>query len=207
MHDTSGNPTHLGQEHILFVADRSIAQAPFSPGFVVRRGSESTVAQFEHQLDLAPGEPVWVLYRSAGGFWRQRSHVSLLAIEGGRALYEAKPKAKAEPHESRSAERVMTVYDSLSARLGDEPECRVLNISSNGSLVTAHAPLAAESEQVLEIRVDDTNHRGAAVVRSVRSAQLGGFHYGLEFAPGPRGDELRESVCHVWGAFRAALVK
>ncbi|MAE95289.1 MAG: hypothetical protein CL910_11565 [Deltaproteobacteria bacterium] len=81
--------------------------------------------------------------------------------------------------ESRQSYRVSTITASLEAAIGDEPNCKVVDISSTGFAAVAATGYQIGQNVAVSIDFEGQHCQGTASVQSVREKPGGKYRYGF----------------------------
>lgn len=170
------------------------------PAFVLSVDEASVAAALEAPLDLEVDEDLLVYYEVNRGFVQQPARTTVAFREetadeasatgepvAARFLVDFETTGYFMPAESRACYRVVTVNSDLTATVGDEAQCVLLDVSGAGFSVIAHADLAIGDVVRATLRYEAKEYAGTACVQSIKSLITGDTRYGLAGVESGRG--------------------
>ncbi len=133
----------------------------------------------ETDLPLSAEQQTLVFYESNRSFLQQAACVT--EVIKGEPKFRIEFKTNGEPvsAESRQNYRVSAVMAGLTAELGKEKKCPLLDISSTGFSVIAVETYEIGSIVDAVVRYDGKEHKGKVCVQSIRQLSEGRIRYGL----------------------------
>jgi hypothetical protein len=157
------------------------------PGRIVSTSGALCTARIEEQdLPLDPGSEVTVYYRNRYRFVRQSARIDAITRVGSSPTVGLELLGKPVAAESRECFRVSTVASGVTARVGREEGCSVLDISATGFAVLATTQHPVGAVVPVTLRHEGARFTGHACVESV-------FPSGTEFRYGMRAVEDEQS--------------
>ncbi|MHC4129010.1 MAG: PilZ domain-containing protein [Planctomycetota bacterium] len=103
--------------------------------------------------------------------------------------------------EGRERFRVSTVMADLTATVGAEAECKLLDVSTTGFAVEATQRYEIGQVVSVTLRYQDRQFSGKARIQSIRELELGRIRYGLHAVDDKAsGGELRKGQQHITAA-------
>ncbi len=166
------------------------------------------VAMLDAPLDLEVDQSVLIYYEINREFVQQPARIMRVSADaeadathaGARGAGEAAvpddpPLLRVEfattgfvmSAESRACYRVTTVSANLTAQLGDERSCPLIDVSASGFSVASHAIHRRGEVLPATLRYEDKTFVGKACVQSVKTLVTGETRYGLSGLDAGRG--------------------
>ena len=176
-------------KNVFFKVFNDTNQPSLRPAIVVTCTADGYAAQLyedeftvpmgeESDLIVDAGQEVLLYYERKRVFVKQA-----VLIEGVSAkettIVRFKLQGPPESAENRECYRVSTVIGDLSAFLGEEEDCKVLDISVNGFSVVAKNEYKPEDVVEVTLRYQGKAFSGQARIQSIRPWHEGQVRYGL----------------------------
>lgn len=148
---------------------------------------EQPILELEVPLGLATEQDVFLYYEHKRRFMQQPARVVVAAGESTVIV-----EATADPivAESRQSYRCPTLVEDISARLGSEDGCEVLDVSQTGFAVLARTTYAPGSKLDVTLTLEGEAADGVVIVQSVQVPPGGRTRYGLRAIQGVLVDAL-----------------
>ena len=168
-------------------------------GTIVEGRGDCYTAEFEDQ-ELSPelGQEV-VIYRDIEGtFMKQAARID--AVLTSEHKHDIRFEVTGQPvsAETRECYRVSTVTTGLTAKLGPEDCCPLLNVSATGFAVVATGCYNIGEVVPAILDYEDQQYTGRARIQSIRDLNGGRIRYGLHLIDGRRaGGTLKKGVLHI----------
>jgi hypothetical protein len=155
-------------------------------------GSEGRLQRLELSAPLLveAGQELFVYYEELRRFVQQPVRVDQLD-ETGLSIW-IEPMAAAIPAESRQSYRCPTLVEDISATLGAEADCEVLDVSETGFAVHARTRHELGTRLPAAVRFEGLESEGHVIVQSSR-ARGSRWRYGLRVV----GGELQEAIARI----------
>ncbi len=136
----------------------------------------------EDDAPIAAATDVLIYYERDRRFTQQPARVeSLERGVSGERIVEFRTTGSPATAESRQAYRVSTVIDGLTARVGKEDACPLLDVSATGFSVVATASYTIGRVVDATLRHAGTEFTGMACVLSAAPVGPRGMRYGLRY--------------------------
>lgn len=155
-----------------------------------------TVEMDEPGLEFTPGQDIVVFYDLRGEFVQQVARVSAVLTTAPRAVFGFETMGAPVSAESRQCYRVSTVVAELMAKVGEEDNCPLLDVSATGFSVMSSRQYPIGASLAITLRFDGVAFSGTASVLSVKELAAQKWRYGLhcleERKPG--GNHLKNGL-------------
>jgi hypothetical protein len=151
-------------------------------GKVVEVDRGSYTAQFAKDVvGCEVGQEVFVYYKRDREFMQQPVTIQEVTLAEGDeyAAVAFEPTGEAISAENRQCYRVSTAVTELTARLGDEVECQLLDVSVTGFAVMATKMHGIGATVDATLYFDGKEFPGKARIQSIREMEQGRVRYGL----------------------------
>lgn len=140
-----------------------------------------------HEVELRPTDEYLPLeadqnirvFHQARDFMQQTATVVSVADGAGERGVGIVLTSEAVSAESRTSFRVSTVITELTASVGSEPSCKLVDVSMMGFAVIATAKYTVGEILETELRFEGSTYPGQTCVQSVRDLGAGRMRYGL----------------------------
>ena len=131
--------------------------------------------------DVEVGQEVLVYYERKREFMQQAARIeSTTQTEDDEQLrFEFELTGEVISAESRQCFRVSTVISDMTADLGDEADCQLMDVSVTGFAVTASTVHKIGQVVKAKLRHQDQEFSGAVRIQSIRELGPGQIRYGL----------------------------
>ena len=167
------------------------------PGVVLCVGQTACCAALEAPLELEEGQDLLIYYELNREFVQQPARITIAPHGETTAEGEvAAPALDPEPDparlwvdfettgfvmaaESRACYRVTTIDANLTAKVGDEEACVLIDVSASGFSVIAHVVHARGDILPATLRYEDKQFTGDVCVQSIKALVTGDTRYGL----------------------------
>ena len=190
----------VGSDLFLMVPEQSVKRRHLHPGRVVDRRDGSFVAEFGEPVPLAVAGAAVAFGEDGGRFHQQGTVVTDLRPDAARPTYCFDRVGDPVSAEQRQAYRVTVALAGLTAEVGRDAACPVLDVSAEGMGVIAPRPLNLGSMTELHFAHDGDAVTTLARVQTVRERPDGTFRLGL-LAPDRKGG-ARRSLQRLTSAFQ-----
>ena len=168
-------------------------------GTIVEGRGDCYTAEFEDQ-ELSPelGQEVAIYRDMEGTFMKQAARIDAVLAS------EHKPNIRFEmigepvSAETRERDRVSTVMTGLTAKLGPEDGCRLLDVSGTGFAVVATGCYNIGEVVPATLDYEDKQYTGRACIESIRKLSGGRIRFGLDLIDDRQaGGTLKIGVLHI----------
>jgi hypothetical protein len=150
------------------------------PATVKEAGPRGYTAELEESnLDLEAGQSIFIYYDLKRRFVKQPARLDAVMQTAPRIVVGFQTEGEPVGAESREWFRVSTVMVNLTAAVGAEAECPLLDISSVGFAVEATERYETGETVSVTLRYEGKEFSGQARVQSVRELPNGRRRYGL----------------------------
>ncbi len=136
----------------------------------------------ETDLELCDGQEVLVYYNVRRDFVKQAARVSGELQTEPRVMFSFETLGDTISADGRECYRVSTVISDLTAELGTETECKLLDISTTGFAVESTQSFNVAGIVDAAISHDGERFAGPVCIQSVRELRRGGIRYGVSCA-------------------------
>jgi hypothetical protein len=172
------------------------------PGRIMEAGKRGYTAELEESdLLLAAGQEVFVYFYLKHKFVKQAACVTAVMPNDATIIVGFETAGETMSAEGRETFRVSTVMADLTATVGTETECRLLDVSTTGFAVEATQRYDVGQVVSVTLRYEGRQFSGRARVQSVREQDLGRIRYGLHAVDDrASGGELRTGQQHIAAA-------
>ncbi|MCH7591409.1 MAG: hypothetical protein IH989_01335 [Planctomycetes bacterium] len=133
----------------------------------------------EANVSLAEGAEFLIYFEVRGKFVKQAAKIEAVYDDDPNPTIELITVGEPMSAESRQHFRVSTVMLDLTATLGEQPNCKLLNVSAIGFSVLATAHYDKGSTVDASVCHDDKPYLGRVCVQSIRPMDKGQIRYGL----------------------------
>lgn len=174
-------------------------QRVLNPGTIQEVADGRYTATF-NDADLAAeaGQEVIVYFHRGNEFMQQSARIDAVMPTEEQTIIVFETVGEPVSCESRQCFRASTVMAGLTARLGDEDNCQLLDVSATGFAVMAAATHHVGNVLEAELHHDGKNYRGTATVQSVRAMDHDRIRYGLHVvADKNSGGTLQKGCQHI----------
>jgi len=195
----------MERDTIFYMLDPGPRQGrEFISGVVVGGGGDSLVIQFARSwLGVSVDDVIPLHYKIHGRFMSRDHHVvRITEDEAGMRLKLQPIGDEPEAKDLRGSERIPTNQETMIARLGDESDCPVLDISESGIAVMGGRGYARGDVVEFDMWVDGGQHFGLVTVCSAIEVRSGRFRYGLKCNEDQEGHNLRTNLPKLWEALQ-----
>ena len=155
-------------------------------GFV---NSTYTADLHEDAAPLESGQDIFVYYESNGKFKRQSARIVAIVDTPSGRTFSFRFTGDAVSGEGRRCYRVSTVMAVVTATLGDEENCPVVDVSATGFAVIAAEQYMVTDIIEVTIRFEGETFNGRGRIESARELGVGRTRYGLHCVDGKSTDE------------------
>jgi hypothetical protein len=191
----------MERDTIFYLADCNFPQGrEFISGVAIGGGGESLVVQFARPwLGVAVDEVIALHYKSHGQFM-SRDHlvVRVNEDEDGTRIKIVPIGTEPELKDMRSSERFPTHHETMIARLGPEPDCAVLDISTSGIAVMGGGHFEKDDVVEFEMWVRSGQFLGTVTVCNAIEVRPGRFRFGLKCNGDQEGHNHRAGLPELW---------
>jgi hypothetical protein len=201
--DDEKGPTMLAPDmKILLNLPRGTRRHLLHPAVIRDAGSSGYTAELEESdLHLAPGQDLFVYYFLRHKFVKQPARLDAVMQTSPTLVVAFQTTDEPMSAEGRETFRVSTVLADLTATVGAETECRLLDVSTTGFAVEATQRYEVGQVVSVTLRYEERQFSGQARVQSIRDLDLGKIRYGLHAVEDKaHGAELRKGQQHIAAA-------
>ena len=181
---------------------RSSRRHLLHPARITEAGPRGYTAELEEtDLLLGPGQDLFVYYYLRHKFVKQAARVDAVMQTDPALVVAFQTTSEPMPGEGRESFRVSTVMADLTATVGAETECRLLDVSTTGFAVEATQRYEVGQVVSVTLRYQGRQFSGKARVQSIRELDLGKIRYGLHAVEDrASGGDLRKGQQHISAA-------
>lgn len=141
-------------------------------------GDEIQIVATAQDLPIEQDQTVRIFHQ-AKDFMQQTATVVNITEVDGKKMITIELTSKPASAESREHHRVSTVFTDLTARVGEEPICQLVDVSTMGFAVITSQALEIGEVISTELRFDREVYPGKTCVQSVRDLGAGRMRCGL----------------------------
>ncbi len=172
------------------------------PARIKKAGERGYTAELEEPDPfLRPGLDLLVYYYLEHRFVKQPAHLDSVMQTGPTPLVGFQTTGEPMSAESRDRFRVSTVLSNLTATVGAETECLLLDISSTGFAVEATQRYELGHVVSVTLRFKGRQFNGKARIQSIRELDMGNIRYGLHAVEDKAsGGDLQKGQQHISAA-------
>jgi len=172
------------------------------PARIKEAGTRGYTAELdESDVLLGPGQDLFVYYYLKHKFVKQPARVDAVMQTEPTLVVGFQTTGEPMPGEGRESFRVSTVMADLTATVGAETECRLLDVSSTGFAVEATQRYEVGQVVSVTLRYQERQFSGRAQVQSIRELDLGKIRYGLHAVEDrTSGGDLRKGQQYISAA-------
>ena len=157
--------------------------------------STYTADLHENAMPLESGQDIFVYYESSGKFTRQPARIDAIVDTPSGLTFSFRFTGDAMSGEGRRCYRVSTIMAAVTATLGDEENCSVVDVSVTGFAVIASGQFNVRDILEATIRFDHETFSGHGRIESARELSSGRSRYGLHCVDGKSINEtLRKGL-------------
>ncbi len=169
-------------------------------GTALEIGRGGLVATFdESDVELCAGQEITLYFREGRQFQKQDFRVQGIKRGADRGVrLKLAVCGDKTAGEIRGSERYSTVFEGMTATLGDEPHCLLVDIGEGGMALIAGTKHEPGTSLRLEMWVQEVCYRGSVTVCSVSEAPRGRWRFGLSCDADADEDNLRHSLKRLW---------
>ena len=142
-------------------------------------GCSYTAQLKEDEAPLKGGQNVFIFYEFKGEFVRQPACMSALSHTQSGINFAFQFTGEPVSAERRQCYRVSTVMAAVTATIGDEENCAVVDVSATGFAVIAAKQRNIGDVVDTIVHSGNENFSGQGRIESVRESNCGRFRYGL----------------------------
>ncbi|MHC4129009.1 MAG: PilZ domain-containing protein [Planctomycetota bacterium] len=172
------------------------------PATVKESAEDSYTAELEESdLVLEAGQDFFVYYNDRRRFVKQAARLDAVMRTHPTLVVGFQTTGEPLSAESREWFRVSTVMANLTAAIGDEAECRLLDVSTMGFAVEATRRYEIGQVVSVTLRYEGGEYSGQARIQSVRQLDESRIRYGLHAIDDrTSGGDLRKGQQHISAA-------
>ncbi|MHC4428160.1 MAG: PilZ domain-containing protein [Planctomycetota bacterium] len=172
------------------------------PALIKDAGKRGYTAELdEADVLLGPGQELFVYYYLRHKFVKQAARVDAVMQNEPTLVVGFQTTGEPMPAETRESFRVSTVMADLTATVGAEDECRLLDVSNTGFAVEATQRYELGQVVSVTLRYQGRQFSGKARVQSIRELDLGKVRYGLHAVEDrASGGDVRKGQQHISAA-------
>ena len=147
----------------------------------------------ERDIEVEEGQGVPVFFEEHREFLQQPACIQAVDEADAKIIISFETKGEAVSANSRQCYRVSTVMTGMTASLGDETSCPLLDVSATGFAAIAGSiyNIGDLVDAVLEL--DGQEYSGRIAVQSVRELSKGRIRYGTHCADDGKGSDALKS--------------
>ena len=155
----------------------------------------------ESDVALQAGQDLFGYYELKRKFVKQPARIDAVMQTAPMLVIGFQITGEPMSAESREWFRVSTVMANLTASVGAEPECRLLDVSTAGFAVEAATRYEIGQIVPVTLRYENGQFSGEARIQSIREMEKGRFRYGLHAVEEKAsGGDLRKGQQHISAA-------
>jgi hypothetical protein len=155
----------------------------------------------ESNIPLRPGQDLFVYYDLKRRFVKQHARIDVVMQTTPILVVAFQLTGEPMSAESREWFRVSTVMANLTASVGTEPECRLLDVSTAGFAIEAGKRHEIGQIVPVTLRYQGSQFSGHARIQSMRQIGKGRYRYGLHAVEDKTsGGDLRKGQQHISAA-------
>jgi len=189
---------NAGTPVFVMIHDEDPDDRALHPGTVVQDNHDTCTIEFHEEiLIVLAGQSCTVLYYEDGLSFRQRSASVDAVMDSGTPIVTLRATGNAESAESRQSFRVSTILAPITARVGQEEGCRVLDISATGFSIQTDQQYATGLSLQAEIEFDGKTFSGPVQVQGLRPLPHGGNRCGLRCDGRGAAENLEKALQHI----------
>ena len=152
----------------------------------------------EVDLLVEAGQEVIVYYEFHRKFMQQPVRIETVVATDNKTIIGFRPLGKPVSAERRQCYRVSTLTSELGARLGEDDECQLADVSASGFSVLSTTKYDIGKVVKVEINYGDKKFIGTACVQGARDVTHGRIRYGLHgIEDKDSEDNLLEGLIHI----------
>ena len=194
----------MERDTIFYLLNRNAPERQFISAVIVGGGLDEIVIQFTRRgLGLVVDEEISLHFKHEGHFLHRSFQVMRVTEDSSGTRVKVVPMG-AEPEENdlRGSERIPTIYESITARLGDEKDCIVLDVSTRGIAVMGGGGYGRDEEVEFEMQINGQDFLGQVNIRSSIEIRPGRYRYGVQVVPDMAGHNLSATLPDLWVALQ-----
>lgn len=150
------------------------------PATMIGVDDDVYTAELEEQdLPVADGQDILIFYEKKREFMQQPAHIQKIVEDETKLIIEFETTGEPVSAESRQYYRVSAVMAGLTATLGSENACPLLDVSRSGFSVIARQSYDLGSLVNAALRHDNHQYRDKVCIQSIRGLSRGRTRYGL----------------------------
>jgi hypothetical protein len=172
------------------------------PATIGEAGDRNYTAELEEPDPfLRPGQDLFVYYYLGPKFVKQPARLDVIMQTDPMLVIGFQVTGEPMSAESRERFRVSTVMANLTAAVGAEAECLLLDVSTTGFAVEATQHYEIGQVVSATLRYQNRQFTGKARVQSIRQLDMGRIRYGLHAVEDTAsGGDLRKGQQHISAA-------
>ena len=152
----------------------------------------------EIDLLVEAGQEVLIYYEFHRKFMQQPVRIETVITADNKTIIGFRPLGKPVSAERRQCYRVSTLTSEITARLGEDDECQLADVSASGFSVLSTEEYNIGKVLKVEISYGDKKFIGTACVQGAREVTQGRIRYGLHgIEDKDSEDNLLEGLIHV----------
>lgn len=169
----------VGSEVFLWIPDE-FKERVLHPGRVIEVSDSIYTAEFD-EMGITPeaGQEVFVYYELRQKFMQQAARIDALMQASPKPLVGFQTTGEPVSAESREFHRVSTVMADLTASLGPEQHCQLMDVSVRGFAVVAKEKYQVGQTLPATLRFEGQEYIGKGCIQSVKELSKGRYRYGL----------------------------
>ncbi len=166
------------------------------PAKVCGQVNDVLTAELEElDIEFEEGQGILVYFEKRRDFLQQPACIETIDETDPKIIFSFKTKGEAVSAESRQCYRVSTVIADMTAALGAENTCPLLDVSVTGFSVIAASTYGIGDLIDAVLELDGAQFSGQAAVQSIRELSKGRIRYGLHCADdGKLGGSLKTGL-------------
>ena len=170
------------------------AEYSLRPGKIVAKAEGIYSAEMEEDFMAEGGQEIFLYYEKDRVFVKQAVLIEAVAREET-TVVDFKLHGAPESAENRQCYRVSTLISDLSAKLGKEEDCKLLDVSVEGFSVAARTEYKPEDIVEATLVHEGNEFWGKARIQSIRPWHKGLVRYGLShLSQREGGGQLRQGM-------------
>ncbi len=194
----------MERDTIFYLRNRSAGRREFISGVLVGGGFADVQIQFASDgLGVVVDEEITLHFKHAGHFLNRDYLVSRVIEDGDGTRLKLVPQGvEPEDDDMRGSERIPMIYESMVARLGDQIECMLLDVSNAGIAVIGGGNYRCGDVLEFDMVIEGQRYFGEVTLRSAIEVRRGRFRYGLQCNADKNGHNLTAMLPDLWIALQ-----
>lgn len=168
----------VGEGFYIQVPSHSKPQTLFPVNFLGTNAPTCTAESEEAGLSLAAGQDIIIFFEVGGKFVKQSARIEAIS-DDETPTFDFVPIGEPVSAENRQQFRVSAVMSDLTATLGDEKQCKLLDVSASGFSVMSTQEHKISAIVDTGLFHEGESYSGRVRIQSIRDMSPDGIRYGL----------------------------